>query len=61
MNSEPQCISLDKAYEVRHWTREFRCTAEELYRAVGQVGKGVNELHEFRRTAGHCFAQKPAG
>lgn len=55
MNSEPQSISLEKAYEVRHWSRVLGWSETELYHAVLKVGKGLTELREYRRTSPPSF------
>lgn len=43
-----QTISLNKHYEVRHWTREFRCTETELFEAVRAVGLDAAKVLSFR-------------
>lgn len=49
MHAEPNTISLDKGYQVRHWMRALGCTEGELYSAVQHVGKGLAELREYRQ------------
>jgi len=34
----PRHIDLDRGYEVRFWTRQLGCSAEELHTALGKVG-----------------------
>ena len=60
MKNQPEFISLEKAYEVRYWTREFNCSEIDLYCAVREVGKGLIALQEYRRKSGHSFLQLPA-
>jgi hypothetical protein len=43
-----QAISLAKHYEIRHWTREFRCTEGELYEAVRAVGLDAAKVLSYR-------------
>jgi len=50
MSFSPEEISLEKAYEVRHWMHELRCTEFELYEAVRSVGKGLGAVRTFRAT-----------
>jgi hypothetical protein len=47
-----QLISLEKAYEVRHWTRELDWNEADLYTAVRSVGKGLKALKAHRQTTG---------
>ena len=48
MRSISEQISLDKAYEVRHWMRTLRWSQEDLYSAVRLVGRGVGDLRALR-------------
>ena len=43
-------ISLDKAYEVRHWMSVLRLNEPELYAAVQKVGKELEALKRHRQT-----------
>jgi hypothetical protein len=52
MPHNDQLISLEKAYEVRHWSRELDWNEAELYTAVRNVGKGLTALRAHRRTTG---------
>ena len=50
MSFNPEKISLDKAYEVRHWMRELHCTEGELFQAVREAGTGLAEVRAYRMT-----------
>jgi len=52
MPHNDQLISLEKAYEVRHWSRELDWNEAELYTAVRDVGKGLKALRAHRSTTG---------
>lgn len=52
-----QLISLEKAYEVRHWSRELDWNEAELYTAVRYVGKGLKALRAHRQTTGPSVGQ----
>ena len=43
-----QNISLDKAYEVRHWSRMLDLNQADLYTAVRHVGKNLAALRAYR-------------
>ena len=43
-------ISLEKAYEVRHWMSVLRLNEPELYAAVQKVGKELEALKRHRAT-----------
>jgi hypothetical protein len=40
-------ISLDEPYEIRDWCAAFRCSKEDLKRAVKAVGHSAEEVREF--------------
>jgi len=48
MCNPSQAICIEKHYEVRHWTRELRCSEAELYAAVRVVGLQFEDLRQFR-------------
>ena len=50
MTTQSTQISLEKAYEVRHWMSVLRLNELELYVAVQQVGKGLEALKQHRDT-----------
>ena len=43
-------ISLEKAYEVRHWMSVLHLNEPELYAAVQKVGKELEALKRHRQT-----------
>jgi hypothetical protein len=49
---KPPCthISLEKAYEVRHWMSVLHLNEPELYAAVQKVGKELEALKRHRQT-----------
>ena len=56
-----QTICLEKHYEVRHWTRELRCTEAELYAAVRAAGLDAANVRQFRAGMPHStFIANPA-
>jgi hypothetical protein len=57
---QPDQISLEKDYEVRHWMRTLNCTQEELYTAVRRVGRGLDDLQRLRCTEGLSLPHLPA-
>lgn len=44
-----QTVSTQKAYEVRHWMRELRCTETELHLAILAVGNGLDDIRLYRK------------
>ncbi|MEW6468751.1 MAG: DUF3606 domain-containing protein [Bacteroidota bacterium] len=47
MQNGHQAVSLDSIHDILYWTREFRCTKEELVRAVLAVGTSPEKVREF--------------
>ena len=60
MIKQPDQISLEKDYEVRHWMRVLHCTEDELYTAVRRVGRGLDDLQRLRCTEGLSVGPPPA-
>ena len=44
MQTQHTYISLEKAYEVRHWMAELNVSERQLYCAVREVGKRLPDL-----------------
>jgi hypothetical protein len=40
-------LNLDEDWEVRLWTREFRCTEEVLRRAIAEVGPSAGAVRAY--------------
>jgi hypothetical protein len=40
-------ISLSEDYEIRDWSKKFGVTAEELKKAVKQVGSNAKDVEEY--------------
>ena len=40
-------VNLAESWEVAFWTRELRCSEEELRRAVGEVGKTAGNVRAY--------------
>ena len=52
-------ISLDKAYEVRHWCHVLDMNHSELVRAVSLVGPSLSALRTYRAKAGPGVRRSP--
>jgi len=50
MIADRKQICLARAYKVRHWMHELRCTEGELYAAVRTVGEDLDAIRAFRAT-----------
>ncbi len=53
MDTPTEMISLEKHYQVRHWTRQLHCTEAELYEAVRVAGRDVRNVRLFRAAMPH--------
>ena len=42
-------IDLARAYEVRDWCKNFRCSKEELHDAVKAVGPSAQKVRDYLR------------
>jgi hypothetical protein len=51
MCNDSENISLEKAYEVRHWGRVLNLNENDLFAAVRSVGKGLVALQAFSALA----------
>jgi hypothetical protein len=40
-------VNLAESWEIAFWTRELRCSEEELRRAVAAVGKTAGEVRAY--------------
>ena len=52
-------ISLDKAYEVRHWCHVLDMNHSELVRAVSLVGPSLRALRAYRAKASPAVRRSP--
>lgn len=48
-----QRINVNQAFEVRDWANKFGVTAEELKRAVAEVGDRADKVEEHLKTSRH--------
>jgi len=48
-----QRINVNQAFELRDWANKFGVTAEELKRAVAEVGDRADQVEQHLKTSRH--------